>query len=35
LSTAWAIASSGFDTGMMMQFGEYFTTCSVTCCMIL
>ena len=22
LSTAWAIASSGFDTGMMMQFGR-------------
>ena len=34
-STACAIASSGFDTGMMMQLGEYLTTCSVTCCMIL
>ena len=26
----WAIASSGFETTMMMQFGEYFTTSSVT-----
>ena len=29
------MASSGFATGTMMQFGEYFTTCSVTAFIML
>ena len=34
LKATWHIASSGLDTTMMMQLGEYLTTCSVTCCMM-